>query len=71
MQKEAYPIGKTDFLKRETKTLQCFLLQNGGYCTPKSSPRKVRAKNGKIKFHTKNRHSVPSSSTVFVEVKIF
>ena len=27
-------------------------------------------KNGKIKIHTKNRHSVPSSSTAFVRVKI-
>ena len=70
MQKKAYPIGKPDTPKEKQKTLQCFLFQNGGYRTPKSSPRKICEKIGKIKFHTKNRHSVPSSSTAFVGVKI-
>ena len=44
--------------------------QNWGYRTPKSSPRKVSEKSGKIKFRTKNRHSVPSSSTLFMEGNI-
>ena len=70
MKKKAYSIGKPDFPKRKTKTLRCILFQNGSYRTPKFSPRKVREKSGKLKFHTKNRQSVPSSSTVFVEVKI-
>ena len=52
--------------KVKQKTLQCFLFQNGGFRTLKSWPRKVREKRGKIKFHTKNRHSVLSSSTIFV-----
>ena len=71
MQKSV-PNRKTRFpqKKEKQKKLQCFLFQNVGYRTPKSSPRKVREKSGKIKFHTKNRHSVPSSSTAFVEVKI-
>ena len=56
--------------KRKTKDVAMCLFQNGGYNIPKSSPRKVREKSGKIKFHTKNRQSVPSSSTVFVGVKI-
>ena len=70
MQKKAYAIGKPDFPKRKLKTLQCFLFRNGSYRTPKSSPRKIREKSGKIKFHTKNRPSVLSSATLFVGVKI-
>ena len=56
--------------KEKQKTLQCFLFQIWGYRTPKPSPRNVNEKIGKIKFHTKNRHSVPSSSTLFVKMKI-
>ena len=41
--------------KEKQKTFQCFLFQNGSYRTPKSSPRKVPEKSGKIKFRTKNR----------------
>ena len=65
MQKKASPIGKPDFSpKKKQKTLQSSLFQIGGYRTPKSLPRKVSEKSGKIKFHTKKRHSVPSSSTL-------
>ena len=56
--------------KEKQKRCNVFLLQNGGYRTPKSSLRKIREKSRIIKFHTKNRHSVPWSWTVFVEVKI-
>ena len=55
---------------QEKKTLQRFLFQNGGYRTLKSSPRKFRENFRKIKFLTKNRHSVSSASSVFVGVKI-
>ena len=71
MQKKAYPIGKLDFRKRKTKDVGLFFLfQNGGYRITKPSPRKVRQNSGKIKFDRKNRHSAPSSPTVFVGVKI-
>ena len=70
MQKKAYPIRKPDFPRRKQKTLQCFLFQNGGYRTPKTSPGKLSEKSGKIQFPTKNRHSVPSSWTLFVRVNI-
>ena len=43
---------KPDFFKQQ-KTLQCFLFQIGGNRTPKSLPRKVGEKSGKVKFHTK------------------
>ena len=70
MQKSAYPMGKLDFPKRKTKDVECFLFRNGGYRTPKSSPGKVSEKSRKIKFHTKKRYSVPSSSTLFKEENI-
>ena len=70
MQKKACPIGKPDFPKEKQTTLPWFLFENGGYRTPKYSLWKISEKSGKIKFHTKNRRSVPSSSTVFVGVKI-
>ena len=56
--------------KEKQKTLRCFLFQNGDYRTPKSCRTKIVDQSGKIKFHTENGHSVPSSSTVFVGVKI-
>ena len=56
--------------KEKQKTLQSFLFQNGSHRTPKSSPGKVSEKSGKTKFHTKKRHSVPSSSTLFMEGNI-
>ena len=71
MQKKTCLVGKPDSPKRKTKDdAMFFLFQNGGYHTPKYSPRKVREKSGKIKFYTKNRHSVQSSLVLFVGVKI-
>ena len=70
MQKKAYPAQNQISPEEKQKTLQCFLFQNGSYRTPKTSPRKVSEQIGKISFHTKNRHSVPSSSTLFVRVNI-
>ena len=56
---------------KKQKTLECFSFQNGGYRVPKSSPRKVRENSGKIQLNRKNnRHSVPSSPTVFVAVNV-
>ena len=59
---KSVPNRKTRFSqkKRKQKTLQCFQFQNGSYRTQKSSPRKAREKSVKMKFHTKNRHSVLS-----------
>ena len=57
-------------VKEKQKTLEYLLFQNGSCRTPKSPPRKVRKNSGKIQFHEKKRHSVPSIPTVFVGVKI-
>ena len=66
------PHRRTRFPQKKNKRRSnvFFLFQNGAYPIPKSSPGKILEKSGKIKFHTKNRQSVPSSSTVFVGVKI-
>ena len=58
------------FPKEKQKTLQCFLFQNGDSRTQKSSPRKISEKSGKVKFHTKERLSVPSSTILFMEGNI-
>ena len=70
MQKMAYPAENQISPEEKQLTLQCFLFQNEGYRILNTSPRKVSEKSGKIRFLTKNRHSVSSSSTLFVKVNI-
>ena len=70
MQKKAYPIGKPGFPKRKTKDVAMFFVSKRRLSYTEIFAWKSPWKSGKIKFHTKNRQSVPSSSTVFVGVKI-
>ena len=55
--------------KEKQKTLQCFLFQNGGYLTPKSSPRKVSEKSGKIKMWANWNFFIFSSNKPFWRMK--
>ena len=66
MQKKASPIGKPDFPKRKTKDAAMFFVSKWRL----SYTEIFALKKSPMKFHTRNRHSIPSSSTVFVEVKI-
>ena len=70
MQKKEHPWENQVSPKEKQKAMHCSLFEDGGYRKPKSSLGKVREKSGKIKFHTKNRQSVPTSSTLIVGVKI-
>ena len=61
MQKKAYP-SENQISKEEKQRTS----QNGGY--RKTSLRKVSEKSGKVKFPTKDRQSVLSSSILFVRM---
>ena len=69
MQRKAYPIGKPDFPKRKKRrNVFCFKIE--AIVHRNLQLEKSLKKSGKFKLHTKNRHSIPSSSPVFVGVKI-
>ena len=68
MQKTAYLIGKSDFPKRKTKTMQWFKTE--AIVHRKLSLEKSEKSLVEKSLAEKKRHSVPSSSTVFVGVKI-
>ena len=71
MQKKAYPIRKPDCPKRNIRRCNVFCFKMDALVHRNLLLQKSVKKVKKIKFHTRNRHSAPSSSTVFVGVKIF
>ena len=61
--KKGVPNRKTRFSQKKAKKIAMFFVSNGSYRTPESLPSKFSENSGKIKFHTKKRHPVPSFST--------
>ena len=70
MQKKAYPIGKPDFPQRKTKDVAKFFVSKWRLSCNEIFAYENQWKKWKNQAFYKNRHSVLSSSTLFVGVKI-